>query len=56
MSQKINRPDAATGYDNDLSAGASLERQILLDLLATTVRFGLVVTAVVLAVEALSLG
>jgi len=56
MFENINRPDASAGYDDGLSAGKLLEKQILMDLLMTTVRFGLVVTVVVLAVEALSLG
>ncbi len=55
MSENINRPGASAGYDDELSARKSLEKQILMDLLVTTVRFGLVVTVVVVALEALSL-
>ena len=56
MSDKVDHADAATRYDAELSTGKSLEKQILMDLLVTSAGFGLVVTAVVLAVEGLSLG
>jgi hypothetical protein len=56
MSDKTNHVEATAGYDDELSAGKSLERQIMMDLLVTSGRFGLVVTVVVLAVQALSLG
>ena len=56
MSDKVGHADAAPLYDTELSTGKSLEKQILIDLLVTSAGFGLVVTAVVLAVEGLSLG
>lgn len=54
MSDKVDSADATAEYDDEVSAGKTLERQILMDLLLTSGRFGLVVTAVVLAVYALS--
>jgi hypothetical protein len=53
MSDEIGPAQAITGYE-ELSPGRTLERQILMDLLATSLHFGLVVTAVVLAVQAVS--
>ena len=56
MSDKVEPADATAGYDDGLSDGRTLERQILMDLLVASGGFGLVVTAVVLAVRALSAG
>jgi hypothetical protein len=54
MSNEIDRADATAGRDDELSVGNTLERQILMDLLGTSLRFGLMVAAVVLAAQALS--
>jgi hypothetical protein len=56
MSDKVEPEEATTGFEDELSSGSTLEKQVLIDLLLTSGRFGLVVTAVVLAVEGLSLG
>jgi len=56
MSDDVSHPDATAGYDGDPSTGESLEKQILMDLLVASGGFGLVVTAVVLAVQTLSPG
>jgi hypothetical protein len=53
MSDDVDPAQATVGFE-ELSIGMTLERQILMDLLATSLRFGLVVTAVVLAVQAVS--
>jgi hypothetical protein len=54
MSDKVDPAITTAGYEDEPSSVRSLERQILLDLLATSVRFCLVVVAVVLAVHGLS--
>jgi hypothetical protein len=53
MSNDVDPAQARVGSE-ELSIGMTIERQILMDLLATSLRFGLVVTAVVLAVQAVS--
>jgi hypothetical protein len=54
MSDRVDPAKAITADDDDPSAGNTLERQILADVLATSLRFGLMVAAVVLAAHALS--
>jgi len=53
MSDEIDLRDAMAGREDELSVGDTLERQILMDLLGTSIGFGLMIAAVVLAAQAL---
>jgi hypothetical protein len=54
MSDEIDLRDAMAGREDELSVGNTFERQILMISLAPSLRFGLMVAAVVLAARALS--